>query len=90
MIEKSAPTVLVGEASTFKAKSKVSEREKRKKGETFSTAASTSSAPVTPLGGVNERGRGFVSQGFRMIFAFIAMRRAIGRGSGLSSSPMKV
>ncbi|KAL0292246.1 UNVERIFIED_CONTAM: hypothetical protein Sangu_3255900 [Sesamum angustifolium] len=51
MIEKSAPTVLVGEASTSKAKGKVARREKRKKGETSSTVASTSSAPVTPLGG---------------------------------------
>ncbi|KAL0290633.1 UNVERIFIED_CONTAM: hypothetical protein Sradi_7046300 [Sesamum radiatum] len=50
-IEKSAPTVLVGEASTSKAKGKVAEREKRKKGETSSIAASTLSAPITPLGG---------------------------------------
>ncbi|KAL0463605.1 UNVERIFIED_CONTAM: hypothetical protein Slati_0248100 [Sesamum latifolium] len=50
-IEKSAPSVLVGEASTSKAKGKVIEREKRKKDEMSSTAANTSSAPVTPLGG---------------------------------------
>ncbi|KAL0329234.1 UNVERIFIED_CONTAM: hypothetical protein Sradi_4910100, partial [Sesamum radiatum] len=50
-IEKSAPTVLVGEASTSKAKGKVAGREMRKKGEMFSTTASTSSVPVTPLGG---------------------------------------
>ncbi|KAL0315028.1 UNVERIFIED_CONTAM: hypothetical protein Scaly_2897000 [Sesamum calycinum] len=51
MTEKSAPMVLVGEASTSKANDKVAGREKRKKGETSSTAASTSSAPITPLGG---------------------------------------
>ncbi|KAL0394960.1 UNVERIFIED_CONTAM: hypothetical protein Slati_4462200 [Sesamum latifolium] len=50
-IEKSAPSVLVGETSTSKAKGKVVGREKRKKDETYSTTASTSSAPVTPLGG---------------------------------------
>ncbi|KAL0288563.1 UNVERIFIED_CONTAM: hypothetical protein Sradi_7095100 [Sesamum radiatum] len=50
-IEKSAPSILVGEASTFKAKGKVAGREKRKKDETSSIAASTSSVPITPLGG---------------------------------------
>ncbi|KAL0325052.1 UNVERIFIED_CONTAM: hypothetical protein Sradi_5074500 [Sesamum radiatum] len=50
-IEKSTPTVLVGEASTSKAKGKVAGREKRKKGEMFSTTANTSNIPVTPLGG---------------------------------------
>ncbi|KAL0427759.1 UNVERIFIED_CONTAM: hypothetical protein Slati_2950700 [Sesamum latifolium] len=53
-IEKSAPLVLVGEASTSKAKGKVVGREKRKKDETSSTTTSTLSAPVTPLG----RGKG--------------------------------
>ncbi|KAK4390347.1 hypothetical protein Sango_2098000 [Sesamum angolense] len=48
-IEKSAPSVLVGEAFTSKAKDKVAGCEKRKKDETSSTAASTLSAPVTPL-----------------------------------------
>ncbi|KAL0349825.1 UNVERIFIED_CONTAM: hypothetical protein Sradi_4131700 [Sesamum radiatum] len=47
---KFASVVLVGEASTSKVKGKVAGREKRKKGEISSTAASTSSAPVTPLG----------------------------------------
>ncbi|KAL0293978.1 UNVERIFIED_CONTAM: hypothetical protein Sradi_6909900 [Sesamum radiatum] len=51
MIEKFAPSVLVGEASIYKAKDKVAGREKRKKSETSSTTASTSSTPVTPLGG---------------------------------------
>ncbi|KAL0336740.1 UNVERIFIED_CONTAM: hypothetical protein Sradi_4885900 [Sesamum radiatum] len=50
MIEKSAPSVLVGEVSTSKAKGKDAGREKRKKDETSSTAVSTSSVAVTPLG----------------------------------------
>ncbi|KAL0301584.1 UNVERIFIED_CONTAM: hypothetical protein Sradi_6435200 [Sesamum radiatum] len=50
-IEKSAPSILLGEASTSKAKGKVAGRWKRKKDESSSTAASTSSAPVIPLGG---------------------------------------
>ncbi|KAL0358246.1 UNVERIFIED_CONTAM: hypothetical protein Scaly_1510300 [Sesamum calycinum] len=48
-IETCAPSVLVGEASTFKGKGKVAGREKRKKDETSSTAASTSCS-FTPLG----------------------------------------
>ncbi|KAL0349781.1 UNVERIFIED_CONTAM: hypothetical protein Sradi_4127300 [Sesamum radiatum] len=50
-IEKSATSALVGEASTSKAKGKVTGCEKRKKDETSSTAASTSSVLVTLLGG---------------------------------------
>ncbi|KAK4400641.1 hypothetical protein Sango_1170200 [Sesamum angolense] len=50
-IEKSTPLVLVGEVSTSKAKGKDAGRENRKKDETSSTAASTSSVPITPLGG---------------------------------------
>ncbi|KAL0387787.1 UNVERIFIED_CONTAM: hypothetical protein Sradi_2660500 [Sesamum radiatum] len=49
-IENFAPSVLVGEASTSKAKGKVAGHEKRKKDEASSTAARTSSAPFTPLG----------------------------------------
>ncbi|KAL0340306.1 UNVERIFIED_CONTAM: hypothetical protein Sradi_4547400 [Sesamum radiatum] len=49
-IEKSALSVLVGEASTSKVKAKVAGREKRMKDEMSSTAVSTLSAPVTPLG----------------------------------------
>ncbi|KAK4403169.1 hypothetical protein Sango_1057600 [Sesamum angolense] len=54
-IEKSALLVLVGEASTSKAKSKVAGHEKRKKHEMSSTAASTSSAPITPQGESKEK-----------------------------------
>ncbi|KAL0325193.1 UNVERIFIED_CONTAM: hypothetical protein Sradi_5088600 [Sesamum radiatum] len=68
----------MGEASTSKAKDKVAGPEKS---ETSSTAASTSSVPITPLGGVKERGRGFFTQEFRMMFAFIAVRRVIGKRS---------
>ncbi|KAL2252560.1 UNVERIFIED_CONTAM: hypothetical protein Sindi_0050700 [Sesamum indicum] len=49
-IEKSAPSVLVGEV-TSKAKDKVPECKKRKKDETSSTVSRTSSDPVTLLGG---------------------------------------
>ncbi|KAL0394518.1 UNVERIFIED_CONTAM: hypothetical protein Slati_4418000 [Sesamum latifolium] len=48
-IEKSAPSVLVGEASTSKAKGKGAGRWRRKKGKTESTTASAQSAPVAPL-----------------------------------------
>ncbi|KAL0285937.1 UNVERIFIED_CONTAM: hypothetical protein Sradi_7160100 [Sesamum radiatum] len=54
MIENFALSVLVGEASTSKAKGKVEGREKRKKGETSSTTVGTLITPVTPLG----RGKG--------------------------------
>ncbi|KAL0298591.1 UNVERIFIED_CONTAM: hypothetical protein Sradi_6518900 [Sesamum radiatum] len=50
-IEKSTPSVLVEEVSTSKAKGKDAGREKRKKDETSSTVAGTSSVPVTLLGG---------------------------------------
>ncbi|KAL0418957.1 UNVERIFIED_CONTAM: hypothetical protein Sradi_1309200 [Sesamum radiatum] len=63
-IKKFAPSVLLGEVSTSKAKSKIARREKRKKDDMSSVAARTSSAPVTPLGGVKQTGRGFVSQRF--------------------------
>ncbi|KAL0311663.1 UNVERIFIED_CONTAM: hypothetical protein Scaly_2921200 [Sesamum calycinum] len=89
-LKKYAPSVLVGEASTSKANGKVSGCEKRKKDETSSTAASTSSAPITPLGGGKGKRKRVRHSRFRIIFAFIAERRAIGRGSVLSSSPMKM
>ncbi|KAL0431119.1 UNVERIFIED_CONTAM: hypothetical protein Sradi_0737900 [Sesamum radiatum] len=54
-IEKTAPSVLVEEASTSKAKGKVAEYEKRKKDYKSSIIASTLSAPVTPLGGGKEK-----------------------------------
>ncbi|KAL0349809.1 UNVERIFIED_CONTAM: hypothetical protein Sradi_4130100 [Sesamum radiatum] len=90
MIEKLGSTVLVVEASTSKAKSKVAGREKWKKRETSSTAASTSSAPLTPLGGGKGKRKRVSQSGSRMMFAFIARRRVIGRRSSLSSSPMKI
>ncbi|KAL0325254.1 UNVERIFIED_CONTAM: hypothetical protein Sradi_5094700 [Sesamum radiatum] len=49
IIEKSALLVLVGETLISKAKSKIIGCEKRKKDETSSIVASTSSALVTPL-----------------------------------------
>ncbi|KAL0300428.1 UNVERIFIED_CONTAM: hypothetical protein Sangu_3121300 [Sesamum angustifolium] len=50
MIDKSAP-VLVGEASASKAKGNIVRCKKRKNDMTSSTAASTLSVVVTPLGG---------------------------------------
>ncbi|KAL0418903.1 UNVERIFIED_CONTAM: hypothetical protein Sradi_1303800 [Sesamum radiatum] len=50
-IEKPTPSVLVGEASTSKKRRARLPDKKIKKGGMTSTAASTSSAPVTPLGG---------------------------------------
>ncbi|KAL0286911.1 UNVERIFIED_CONTAM: hypothetical protein Sradi_7136700 [Sesamum radiatum] len=50
MIEKSAPSTLVGEASTSKPKGKGARRWRRKKGKTESTTTSAQSAPVAPLG----------------------------------------
>ncbi|KAL0291548.1 UNVERIFIED_CONTAM: hypothetical protein Scaly_2632200 [Sesamum calycinum] len=49
-IGKSAPSVLVGEASSSKTKGKDVGRKKRKKDETSSTTASTSNFPITLLG----------------------------------------
>ncbi|KAL0411625.1 UNVERIFIED_CONTAM: hypothetical protein Slati_3752200 [Sesamum latifolium] len=49
-IEKSAPSVLIREASTSKAKGKGARRWRRKKGKTESTTTSAQSAPVAPLG----------------------------------------
>ncbi|KAL0284272.1 UNVERIFIED_CONTAM: hypothetical protein Sangu_2835600 [Sesamum angustifolium] len=48
-IKNSTSSVLVEEASTFKVKGKDVKHSKRKKVETASTVARTSSAPVTPL-----------------------------------------
>ncbi|KAL0289024.1 UNVERIFIED_CONTAM: hypothetical protein Sradi_5847400 [Sesamum radiatum] len=50
LVGKSAPSVLVGEASSSKAKGKDVGRKKRKKDETSSTTASTSNFPITLLG----------------------------------------
>ncbi|KAL0298220.1 UNVERIFIED_CONTAM: hypothetical protein Sangu_3153700 [Sesamum angustifolium] len=64
MIDESAMSVLVGEASASKAKDNVVGRETTKKDDMSSTAASTLSVPITPLDGVKESRRGFVNQGF--------------------------
>ncbi|KAL0437765.1 UNVERIFIED_CONTAM: hypothetical protein Sradi_0484400 [Sesamum radiatum] len=50
MIENSAPSVLVGEASTLKAKGKRAGHWRRKKGKIESATASAQSAPVASLG----------------------------------------
>ncbi|KAL0301596.1 UNVERIFIED_CONTAM: hypothetical protein Sradi_6436400 [Sesamum radiatum] len=90
MTKKSAPMVLVGEASTCKAKDKVAGREKRKKGETSSTVASTSSAPITPLSGCKGKRKRVCQSRILNDVCIYGMRRAIGRESVLNSSRMKV
>ncbi|KAK4391415.1 hypothetical protein Sango_1919300 [Sesamum angolense] len=64
MIDRPAPSVLVGEASASKAKSNNIGCRTRKKDDTFSTNASTLRVHVTPLGGVKESRRGFINKGF--------------------------
>ncbi|KAL0451355.1 UNVERIFIED_CONTAM: hypothetical protein Slati_1113600 [Sesamum latifolium] len=54
--KKSEPTVLVGEASTSKAKGKGARHWKRKKGK-IKTAASALSAPVVPVGMSKGKGK---------------------------------
>ncbi|KAL0428114.1 UNVERIFIED_CONTAM: hypothetical protein Slati_2986200 [Sesamum latifolium] len=85
-IVKSASSILVGEASTSKAKGKGAGRWRRKKGKTESTTASAQSAPVAPLVWAKERGKRFDSHGLQKMFAFITVKRGIGRGSVLNSS----
>ncbi|KAK4406364.1 hypothetical protein Sango_0642900 [Sesamum angolense] len=89
MIEKSAPSVLEGEVSTSKAKGKDAGREKRKKDETFSTAASTASVPITPLGGGKRKRKRVRQPKIPNDVCIYCQRRAIGRGSVLSSSQIK-
>ncbi|KAL0434313.1 UNVERIFIED_CONTAM: hypothetical protein Slati_2765600 [Sesamum latifolium] len=89
-IEKSAPLVLVGEASTSKAKGKGAGCWRRKKGKTESTTASAQSAPVARWVWAKERGKRFDSYGLQKMFAFIAVKRGIRRGSVLNSSLIKV
>ncbi|KAL0411310.1 UNVERIFIED_CONTAM: Retrovirus-related Pol polyprotein from transposon RE2 [Sesamum latifolium] len=85
----SEPSVLVGEASTYKAKGKGARSWKRKKGKA-KTAASALSAPVSPVGMGKGKGRWVPSQSGQMISVCIAEKRAIGRGSAPSSSPVQV
>ncbi|KAL0355574.1 UNVERIFIED_CONTAM: hypothetical protein Sradi_4004300 [Sesamum radiatum] len=88
---KSEPSVLVGEASTSKAKGKGARRWKRKKGKgtTVTATASTGGAPVASKGKA-KKGRGFSAVEGKMMCAFIAMERGIGRGSVHNSSPTQV
>ncbi|KAL0345759.1 UNVERIFIED_CONTAM: hypothetical protein Sradi_4407200 [Sesamum radiatum] len=88
MAHKSEPAVLVGLASTSKAKGKGARRWKRKKGKGTTVIATTSSggAPATPKG--NGKGKVGGSQLLRkMMCACIAKERGIGRGSVHNSSP---
>ncbi|KAL0394826.1 UNVERIFIED_CONTAM: hypothetical protein Slati_4448800 [Sesamum latifolium] len=89
---KSEPAVLVGEASTSKAKGKGARRWKRKKGK--GTAVKALLAPrVLLLLPRRERAKGrlgVLSGRGQMMCAFIAMEKGIGRGSVHSSSPTQV
>ncbi|KAL0439790.1 UNVERIFIED_CONTAM: hypothetical protein Slati_2462000 [Sesamum latifolium] len=90
-IHKSAPTVLVGEASTSKAKGKRTGRWKRKKGKgkAVTATASAEGAPITPTG--KDKGKMAVLSGRRKIMSTcIAKERGIGRGSVHNSSPTQV
>ncbi|KAL0402514.1 UNVERIFIED_CONTAM: hypothetical protein Slati_4281300 [Sesamum latifolium] len=85
---KSEPTVLVGEASTSKAKGKRAGRWKRKKGKGQAVAATvgTGGAPAAPTG--KGKGRvGVLSGRGQMMCACIAKKRGIERGSVHNSSP---
>ncbi|KAL0449129.1 UNVERIFIED_CONTAM: hypothetical protein Slati_1469300 [Sesamum latifolium] len=89
---KSKPTVLVGEASTSKAKGKGARRWKRKKGKrtAVTATASTEGAPPTAP---KERAKGrlgVLSGRRQMMSACIAKERGIGRGSVHNSSPTQV
>ncbi|KAL0282702.1 UNVERIFIED_CONTAM: hypothetical protein Sangu_2935700 [Sesamum angustifolium] len=90
---KSAPAVLVGDASTSNVKSKRAERWKRKKGKgnVVATTASTEGAPTAPMGKGKGKERLEVLSGRRqMMSAYIARERGIGRGNAHNSSPTQV
>ncbi|KAL0439559.1 UNVERIFIED_CONTAM: hypothetical protein Slati_2438900 [Sesamum latifolium] len=88
---KSAPAVLVREASTSKSKGKRAGCWKRKKGKVKAVAATASAkgAPAAPKG--KGKGKVGVLSGRRqMMCACIAKERGIGRGSVHNSSPTQV
>ncbi|KAL0458315.1 UNVERIFIED_CONTAM: hypothetical protein Slati_0458700 [Sesamum latifolium] len=89
---KSEPTILVGEASTSKAKGKVARRWKRKKGKgtaVIATASIGGCSSCCPEGKGQGKVRVLSSRG-QMMCAFIAMEMGIGRGSVHNSSPTQV
>ncbi|KAL0430738.1 UNVERIFIED_CONTAM: Transposon Ty2-B Gag-Pol polyprotein [Sesamum radiatum] len=86
------PSVLVGEASTFKARGKGARRWKRKKGKGTAVTA-TASTGVLLLLPRRERAKersGVLSSRGQMMCAFIVMERGTGRGSVYNSSPTQV
>ncbi|KAL0434840.1 UNVERIFIED_CONTAM: Retrovirus-related Pol polyprotein from transposon RE2 [Sesamum radiatum] len=89
---KSEPAVLVGEASTFKAKDKGARRWKKKrgKGTTVTATASTGGAPPAAPKGKGKGKVGVLSGQRQMMSACIAKERGIGRGSVHNSSPTQV
>ncbi|KAL0386042.1 UNVERIFIED_CONTAM: hypothetical protein Sradi_2998500 [Sesamum radiatum] len=86
---KSEPAVLVGEASTSKAKGKRAGRRKRNKGKGKAVVAITSAggAPATLTGKGKGKKLGVLSGRGQMMWACIAKKRDIGRGSVHNSSP---
>ncbi|KAL2230624.1 UNVERIFIED_CONTAM: hypothetical protein Sindi_1656800, partial [Sesamum indicum] len=94
MTHKSAPAVLIGEASTSKAKSKRVGRWKRKEGKEKVVTATPSapSVPVAPVGKDKEKGKNNGLQQSRAHDVYIHCRekRGIGRGSAHNSSPTQV
>ncbi|KAL0455210.1 UNVERIFIED_CONTAM: hypothetical protein Slati_0860200 [Sesamum latifolium] len=83
MTHKSEPSVLVGEASTSKAKGKGARRWKKKKGKRTAVTA-TASTEGAPPAARRERAKGrlgVLSGRKQMMCAYIAMERGIGRGS---------
>ncbi|KAL0409642.1 UNVERIFIED_CONTAM: Transposon Ty2-B Gag-Pol polyprotein [Sesamum radiatum] len=99
MTHKSEPSVLVGEASTSKAKGKGARRWKRKKGKgTNTSTGGAPSAATTSTGGAPSAARrkrakerlGVLSGQRQMMSASIAKERGIGRGSVHNSSPTQV
>ncbi|KAL0445697.1 UNVERIFIED_CONTAM: hypothetical protein Slati_1697600 [Sesamum latifolium] len=90
MIEKSAPSVLVGEASTSKAKRKGAGRWRRKEVRQNQLLQALRELLLPRWVWAKERGKRFDSHGLQKMFAFISVKRGIGRGSVLNSSLIKV
>ncbi|KAL0439995.1 UNVERIFIED_CONTAM: hypothetical protein Slati_2482500 [Sesamum latifolium] len=88
---KSAPTVLVGEASTSKAKGKRAGcwNWKKGKGKAVTATASAEGAPAAPTGKGKEKARVLSGRG-QMMCACIAKERGIGIGSVHNSSLIQV
>ncbi|KAL0442173.1 UNVERIFIED_CONTAM: hypothetical protein Sradi_0156200 [Sesamum radiatum] len=92
-IQKSTPMVLVGEASTSKAKGKRAGHWKRKKekGKPVVATASTAGAPIALVGmGKGKRKIGYSQWSRANDVWMLAKERGIRRGSAHNSSPIHV